>query len=292
MKEEKNTTQAVAKQEKKPTTVVGELNRLFNREQTQKSMQMMLGSKTQGFVTSVLSAVNNNALLKKCNPDSIYTSALAAASMDLPINPNLGFAALVPYKMECTFQIMAKGLTQLAIRTGQYKNIEVHEVYEGEITSCKKFRGEYEFGDKTSDKVVGYMAYFSLMSGFEKYLYMTVEEIRAHGKRYSKAYNIPNTLWQTNFDAMAKKTVLKLLLSKYGILSIEMQRAIKFDQGKIKNGQDLVDIDDAEVEYLDNENDAVDEKKAKEVADKFKDFPAEDAEVVNENTGEIFGDMK
>ena len=291
MAEEKTATQAVAKKQEK-MTVVGELNRLFSREQAQKSMQMMLGSKMQGFVTSVLSAVNNNALLKKCNPDSIYTSALAAASMDLPINSNLGFAALVPYKMECTFQIMAKGLTQLAIRTGQYKNIEVHEVYEGEITSCKKFRGEYEFGDKTSDKVVGYMAYFSLMSGFEKYLYMTVEEIRAHGKRYSKVYNIPNTLWQTNFDAMAKKTVLKLLLSKYGILSIEMQRAIKFDQGKIKNGQDLVDIDDAEVEYLDNENDAVDEKKAKEVADKFKDFPAEDAEVVNENTGEIFGDMK
>lgn len=289
MAEEKTATQAVAKKQEK-MTVVGELNRLFSREQTQKNMQMMLGNKMQGFITSVLSTVNNNVLLKKCSPNSIYTSALAAASMDLPINSNLGFAALVPYGSECTFQIMAKGLTQLAIRTGQYKNIEVHEVYEGEIKSCKKFRGEYEFGEKTSDKIVGYMAYFSLMSGFEKYLYMTVDEIRAHGRKYSKSFN--KGVWQTDFPSMACKTVLKLLLSKYGILSIEMQRAIKFDQGKIKDGQDLVDIDDAEVEYLDNDTDAVDEVKAKEIADKFKDFSDNDVEIVNKSTGEVFESKK
>ncbi len=174
--------------------------------------------------------------------------------MDLPINPNLGFAAIVPYKNTAQFQLQYKGLVQLAMRSGQYKTINVSEVYEGEIKNVNRFTGDYEFGERTSDMVVGYMAYFKLVNGFEKYSYMTVDEIKEHAARYSKTYQRGDGVWKDNFDAMAKKTVLKLLLSKFGILSIEMQRAQTFDQSSIKSDLTVTDVDDAEIEYVDNDS--------------------------------------
>jgi len=118
-----------------------------------------------------------------------------------------------------------------------------------------KFKGEYEFGERTSDKVVGYIAYFSLINGFEKFLYMSVDEVRAHAKRYSKTYSNPRGTWQTNFDAMAQKTVLKRLLSKYGILSIEMQLSLTADQATVRMDEQT---DEFGFDYVDNDGDAVD----------------------------------
>lgn len=248
----------------------------FENDAVKKNLKAMLGSKAQGFATSVLSVVNNNKLLQNAEPASIYSSAMVAASLDLPINPNLGFAAIVPYGRQAQCQIMTKGFIQLAIRSGQYAKINNAIVHEGELVSYDPFKDEYVFDatKRKSDEVIGYMAYIRLTSGYEKYFYMTKEEALSHGKRYSKTFE--NGIWKDNPDAMCLKTVLRLLLSKYGILSTEMQRAIKFDQGVIKNDfsqmESIEEIDEAEVEYVDNPQIGINEKKAQEVADKFKDF--------------------
>lgn len=248
----------------------------FQKESCIKNLQAMLGQKAQGFTTSVLSVVNNNKLLQNASPETIYSSAMVAASLDLPINPNLGFAAIVPYGKVAQFQIMTRGLVQLAIRSGQYAKINNAVVHKGELVKYDPFRDEYEFdvSKRESDEIVGYVAYFRTIGGFEKYFYMTKEEAMAHGKKYSKSFN--NGVWTTDPDAMCLKTVLKLLLSKFGILSIELQRAIKFDQGVAKGDftqmNSIEDIDTVEVDYVDNDQNTVDEQKLKSVADKFADF--------------------
>lgn len=247
----------------------------FSNETCMNNLRAMLGQKAQGFATSVLSVVNNNKLLQNVNPATIYSSAMVAASLDLPISPSLGFAAIVPYGRSAQFQIMTRGLVQLAIRSGQYAKITNAVVHKGELVKYDPFKDEYEFDvtKKESDEIIGYVAYFKTIGGFEKYLYMTKEEAMAHGKKYSKSFS--SGVWASDPEAMCLKTVLKLLLSKFGILSIEMQRAIKFDQGVAKGDftkmESMDEIDEAEVEYVDNAQ-GVDEEKAKEVAEKFKDF--------------------
>lgn len=215
----------------------------------------ILGKKGDGFVASVLSVVNNNALLAKAEPRSILNSALLAASLDLPINQNLGFAAIVPFnngrehRVEGQFQMMTRGYVQLAIRSGQYKTINVTEVRDGEIRSVNRFTGEYEFGPAVSDRIIGYMAYFRLTNGFEKYFFMTVEELNQHAQRFSQTYKRGYGLWVDNFDAMARKTVLKLLLSKFGVLSVQMQHAVTADGGVVRS-----DVTEGEVtaDFVDN----------------------------------------
>lgn len=228
----------------------------FNNDTCMNNLRAMLGKKAQGFVTSVLSVVNSNTLLQKASPQSVYSSAMVAASLDLPINPNLGFAAIVPYGQQAQFQIMTRGLIQLAIRSGQYEKICNATVHEGELVKYDPFTDDYQFdaSKRTSDKVIGYMAYFKMVGGYEKYLYMTVDEVLAHGKKYSKTFS--SGPWKDNTEAMCLKTVLKLLLSKFGALSIEMQRAIRFDQGIIGDDNTMIntveDIDATEVKYEDN----------------------------------------
>lgn len=223
------------------------LKSIMSHDATKKRFHEILGKKSAGFISSVLSVANSN--LKNAEPQSVLNAAVIAATLDLPINPNLGFAYIVPYGSQAQFQMGAKGFIQLAMRSGQYKTINVREVREGEIVKESKFTGEYEFGEATSDEVVGYMAYFKLLNGFEKFFYMTKGELEAHGKKYSKNYN---GLWKSNFDSMAKKTVLKLALSKYGVLSIEMQMAQTFDQSVIKNDMVSNNVEEAEIEYIDN----------------------------------------
>lgn len=247
----------------------------FQNEQVKQNLQAMLGKKAQGFATSVLSVVNNNKLLQNADPATVYSSAMVAASLDLPINPNLSFAAIVPYGKVAQFQIMTRGLIQLAIRSGQYERITNAVVHKGELVKADPFTDEYIFDatKRESDEVIGYMAYFRTTGGFEKYLYMSKDEVLAHGKRYSKSFT--SGPWKDNTEAMCLKTVMKLLLSKYGILSIEMQRAIRFDQGVVKGDISTInnaeEIDEAEVEYVDAKP-IVDEKKAKEIKEKFDGF--------------------
>lgn len=275
-------TTTTNQQVQKPMTLAN----LLSGDKVKNRFNEILGAKAPGFISSVLSVANNNTLLKKAKPQSVLNSAVIAATLDLPINQNLGFAYIVPYKDEAQFQLGYKGLIQLAMRSGQYKTINVNEVYEGEITKVNRFTGDYEFGEKTSDKVVGYMAYFKLVNGFEKYLYMTTEDAEKHGKRYSQTFKRGGGLWSTDFDAMAKKTCLKMLLSKFGILSIEMQRAQTFDQAVVKGDiTEVENVDEAEISYVDNES-----GKSK-LQDLAMANAIQDAEIIDEETGEVINEQ-
>jgi len=221
---------------------------LFEQPSIKQKFQQMLGQKAEGFIVSVISAVNTNSELSKSDANSVLYAAATAASMDLPVNSNLGFAHIIPYKGKAQFQMGYKGFIQLAQRSGLFKTISAAPIFEGQLVSEDPLAGyEFNFKVRDSDKVIGYAAYFKLLNGFEKTLYMTVEELQAHGRKYSKSYS--SGQWAQNFEAMALKTVLKLLLSKYAPLSIEMQRAVLVDQSAIKSWDGEVDV-----EYVDNDS--------------------------------------
>lgn len=237
-----------------------------------KRFSDILGKKSAGFISSLVSLSKTKALAV-ADPNTVVASALIAASLDLPIVPTLGFAAIVPFYDSKTkqtlaqFQIMTKGLIQLAQRSGQYKTINVAAVYEGDIKGYNRFTGEIEFDTShvpdASKEPIGYVAYMQLTNGFEKYLYMTADELKAHGLRYSQTFKKGFGLWKDNFDAMAKKTVLKLLLSKYGPLSVDMQMqlAMQADQAAIRmESIEDTDIADATMEYVDNVEDVTEEE--------------------------------
>lgn len=243
---------------KKSNGTVGQatLKSMINDERTKNKFKEMLGNKAAGFLTSLMNTTNGNAQLQQADPNSILKAGAIAATLDLPIDPNLGFAYIVPYnnkgKNEAQFQMGYKGFVQLAIRTGQYKRINVTELYEGQFESYDPITDElkYNLDNRLSDEITHYVAYFQTINGFEKYNVMSKEEIENHAKKFSKTYSYKGSSWQTNFNTMAKKTVLKLLLSKFGILSIEMQTAQKADQAVIRE----FDKNNIEVEYVDNEN--------------------------------------
>jgi recombination protein RecT len=163
----------------------------------------------------------------------------------------------VPYGRQAQFQIMYKGFIQLAIRSGQYLTINSAPVFEGELVKIDRVKGEFTFDydKRTSDKVIGYTAYFKLINGFEKTLYMTVQEVNNHGKRFSKSYQKGFGIWVDDFDSMAQKTVLKRLLSKWGILSIEMKDAIMYDQAVFKNEETFTYADNPQSKSFDDTED-------------------------------------
>lgn len=226
------------------------LETLLNKDTVKKRFEDVLGKKAAGFITSVISAYKSNEKLSEAEPMSVLSAAMVAASLDLPINPNLGFAHIVPYKSNGTaiaqFQMGWKGFVQLAIRSGQFHKINPFVVYEGQLVKWDKFKDEMEFKDgRTSDKVWGYVLYFKLNSGFEKFYVMTFEEMEKHAKRYSQAYKSGFGPWKTDFDAMGLKTVTKLGLSKFGVLSIEMNKAIEVDEAEV------IDIDTQTPKFVD-----------------------------------------
>jgi recombination protein RecT len=211
------------------------IEQLLARVDVRKRFEDVLRDNAPAFISSIIAATKSNPYLSKCDAMSVVSSAAVAASLNLPINPSLGFAHIVPYKDKAQFQMGWKGFVQLAIRTGQYKTMNTAEVYEGELKSWNRITAEVDIDltAKASDKVIGYVAFFRTVNGFEKYLYMTVDEIERHARRYSQSYGRGFGPWKDNFPAMAMKTVLKLLLSKYGLLSIEMQKALRADQAVI-----------------------------------------------------------
>lgn len=259
---------------------------LVSQESVKARFEELLGKKAPGFISSLLAVVNNNKLLAKVNPNTIVAAGAMAASLDLPINQNLGFAYIIPYGNEAQFQMGYKGYIQLAMRTGQYQTINAAEVYEGEIVKQNRFTGEYEFGEKTSDKIVGYIAYFKLVNGFEKYLYISIEEMQAHAKKFSKNYKGGTDKWGiTDFHSMAIKTVLKRLISKYGILSIEMQGqpivdAITNDGGKMTMKEDGTLEADFEGDTIDTDGMTIYQEEPHTV------ITTEDGVTVNTETGE------
>jgi len=260
---------------KTPAVGVKALSSFLNSDGIKNKFTEILGQKGVGFISSVLSVVSSNQSLANADQNSIYTAALLAASLDLPINQNLGFAYIVPYnakqsdgsfKQMAQFQLGYKGFKQLAQRTGQFKYINESDVRKGEIKNYDRLTGDITFEwiqdttERLKQPIVGYVSYFELQNGFKSTFYMSVEEIEAHAKKYSQTYKKFGTgLWKDDKEGMSKKTVAKLNLSKNAPLSIEMQRAIVSDQAVIKSDsfltEDTVDID---TQYVDNEEVYVD----------------------------------
>ncbi|MGP1470018.1 MAG: recombinase RecT [Schwartzia sp. (in: firmicutes)] len=197
-------------------------------DKIKRKFNEVLDNGAGAFVTSLLSLVKSTPQLAAAEPKTVISAAMTAATLKLPINPNLGFAYIIPYGHEAQFQMGWKGYVQLAMRTGQYKTINAAVVYEGQIEDMDFITGEIIKGKKKSDKVVGYVAYFELINGFKKTFYMTREDMLRHAQTFSKSYAYDKrsgkgtSVWSTNFDAMGLKTVIKQLISKYGIMSIDM----------------------------------------------------------------------
>lgn len=238
------------------------LKNMLNAPSVMEQFNNALAKSAPTFVASVIDLYNGDTNLQQCEPKAVVMEALKAAVLKLPINKALGYAFIIPFnnsvkdekgnwvkKMVPTFQMGYKGYIQLAMRTGQYRTINADVVYEGELRKANKLTGEIAFdGEKKSDKVVGYFCYFELLNGFSKTLYMTVEQMAEHAKRYSKGLKKETTVeslinlsnlpvapdsktvgWMGNFHGMSVKTVIRNLLGKYGYLSVEMQQAIVND---------------------------------------------------------------
>jgi recombination protein RecT len=202
----------------------------------QESAERALGTGGRQFLTSILSFANSNTAIMECEPRSVYAACLTAATLDLSVNPNLGQAYILPYKnkgvMQAQFQIGYRGFIQLSIRSGEFQRIGANEVYDGQLAGYDDFSGEpiFDFNAGQQGEIIGYMAYFQLTNGFRKVSFMPKEKVEKHAKKYSQSYKANFGPWKDNFDGMAKKTVLKLLLSKFAPLNTEMQRALEEDQ--------------------------------------------------------------
>lgn len=228
---------------------------LVHNEEFVKKANDVLGKGTQQFMSSVLSLYNSDRNLQSCDPIKLYNCCLMAAAIKLPFNQNLGQAYIIAYKGEPQLQIGWKGFVQLAQRSGFYRTINCTDVKEGEILKYDRLTGEIEFvwiveeTERKKAKTVGYVAYFELLNGFRKMFYMTVDELKAHAEKYSQTYKRGYGVWVDNFDAMSRKTVIKLSLSKYGPLSVDMQRAIELDQadseGEYIDNKPIIDVEDA-----------------------------------------------
>jgi recombination protein RecT len=269
----------VATTNQAPIVGVKALSNFLNSDSIKSKFAEVLGDKDKGvaFVTSILSVVNSNGQLANADQNSLYTAALMAATLDLPINPSIGHSFLVPfntkqadgtYKTMVQFQISAKGLKQLAMRSGQFLKMNDSDVREGEIESVDRMTGEIKFKwiqddkERLSKPVVGFISYFKLQNGFESTFYMTKEEVELHAKKFSQTYKKFGTgLWKDMFEKMASKTVIKLHLSKDAPLSTSVQKALISDQAVIKNdrfansNEETVDV---EAEYVDHQEVALD----------------------------------
>lgn len=234
---------------------------LMENPSIKKRFEGVLKEKAPQYMSSIVNLVNSDTNLQKCDGMSVIASCMVAATMDLPVDKNLGYAWVVPYGSRAQFQMGYKGYIQLALRTGQYKAINVVEIREGELVSWNPLTEEIEvdFSKRESDAVIGYAGYFKLINGFEKTVFWTKEEVNNHANKFSKTINSKNSVWKSNFDAMAKKTVLRNLLSKWGILSIEMQKAYTADEGLInKEFMDDVENVQANVDDIQEYDDVVD----------------------------------
>ena len=228
------------------------IKNFLNSQTVQQKFVEILGKNAASFITSVLQVVNSNDMLKNADPQTVYSAAMMSATLNLPINNNLGFAYIVPFKnnksnrIEAQFQLGYKGFIQLAQRTGQFERINACAIYSDDTEQDVYNRLTSLLPRPPSGQVTGYIAYFQLLNGYKAHLSMSIDELNAHANKYSQSAKKGFGVWKDNFDAMAQKTVIKLLLSKQAPLSIDMPltTAIQADQSVIVNG---------EYRYTDNE---------------------------------------
>lgn len=212
-------------------TKIDQFKNLLNTPTVRAQIKNSLKENANTFMSSLIDLYSSDKALQNCDPEKVMMECVKAVSLKLPLVKSLGLAYVVPYKNVPTFTIGYKGLIQLAQRSGQYQTIHADCVYEGELQGVDKISGRLDLsGERTGDTVVGYFAYFKLLNGFEKMLYMSREEMEAWAKRYSPSYGSSFTPWKNEFDKMAQKTVLRRLIGTYGILSTEMQTAFMQDE--------------------------------------------------------------
>ncbi|MGL5972454.1 MAG: recombinase RecT [Oscillospiraceae bacterium] len=264
-------------------------------------LQQVLGSRKEKFVTNMVALVNANPALAECTNKSLMSAAIIATSLDLSLNSSFGHAYVVPFKNNKTgnkdaqFQIGWKGYVQLAIRSGQYKKINAVPIYANQFISWNMVEEEIVLSDdlEESGEVVGYLAYIETINGFKKTMYWTKTKMLKHADTFSMAFNVDNykkknegtypqkdlwklsSFWYKDFDSMAQKTMLRQILSKYGILSIEMQQAYENDQA-------VIDVQENKKEYIDNDITQSILEEAVQVQEEVKTN-----QVVDQETGEI-----
>lgn len=227
----------IQKQENKQITPVNQMKNLIKNQGMQNLFADALKENKDRFLASIIDLYNGDSNLQGCDPKEVIMEALKAATLNLPINKSLGYAYIVPFKnkdkLTPQFQIGYKGYIQMAQRSGQYKALNAGILYEGMEVKRDFLRGTFEIiGEPKSDKVIGYFAYFQLLNGYEKAIFMTKEQVTDHAKRYSQGYGSEYSPWKKQFDEMAQKTVIKRLLSKYGVLTTEFQDAIKEEEDR------------------------------------------------------------
>lgn len=221
--------------EKRQPSPVDRLKTVIASQSVQQQFQNALSDNAPLFVASLIDLYASDSYLQQCEPSAVIMEALKAATLKLPINKNLGFAYIVPYKNKGgkqipNFQVGYKGYIQLAMRTGQYRFLNAGALYEGHTVDRDLLTGEVKiYGKQTSDKVIAYFAYMQLLNGFSKALCWTKDEVIEHAKRFSKSYSHTSSPWKTDFDAMAIKTMIRNLLSRYGVMSVEMLTGLSSD---------------------------------------------------------------
>ena len=261
-------------------------SQFLTQDAIKNKINSIVGSdKGASFVSGLLSAVTSNPTLSECSQPSLLNCALLGSSLNLSPSPQLGMYYMVPYEntkvidgekfkvKEAQFQLGWKGYVQLALRTGQYKNISAISVKEGELKSFNRLTDEVEIefiendAEREKAKTIGYIAYFKLINGFEKTIYWSKEKMEAHADKYSKAFSLESykklqkgeipekemwkysSYWYKDFDGMAYKTLIRQLISKWGIMSTEMELAFRNDMAVIR--------EDNTPDYIDNQEEPV-----------------------------------
>lgn len=243
---------------KKPMGMTAYLSQDAVRDQINRVVGGKNGTR---FITSIVSAVNNNTQLAACDNASILSSALLGEALNLSPSPQLGHYYMVPFNDKekgkvAQFQLGYKGYIQLAIRSGQYRKLNVTAIKEGELIRFDPLNEEIEVRliederAREEAKTIGYYAFFEYTNGFRKAIYWSREKMEAHAERYSMGYRAKKgyTFWEKDFDAMAYKTMLRQLISKWGIMSIELAQAIDADNAVINpdGTPDYVELQDTE----------------------------------------------
>ena len=249
----------------------------LTQEDVKEQINKVVGGKNATrFISSIISAVQTNPQLQECTNASILSAALQGEALKLPPSPQLGFFYMIPFKnkkkgcTEAQFQISAKGYKQLAMRSGQYLDIDVLYIHEGEYLGRDKYTGKQKFefieddDERESRPIIGYLAYLEMLNGFRKQIYWTKTKMEKHADKYSQAFSLEasrklangeipqselwkySSYWYTSFDEMAEKTMIRQLLSKWGMLTTELAEAYDADMAVIHEDgtKDYVDTED------------------------------------------------
>ena len=263
-----------------PTATKKSITSYLNSSAMQGYLNDVIGNNKDKFITNLVSVTNQNKALQECTNMSLVSGALVATTLKLSLNSAFGYAYLVPFKnkkektVEAQFQIGYKGYIQLALRTGEYHRLNAVPIYKSQFIGWDALTEDLKlssFDNFEDDELIGYVSYFKLNNGFEKTMFWSYDKMLKHADTYSQAFSsdiaakikdnkIPqsdmwkySSYWYKDFDGMALKTMLRQLLSKYGIMSEEMQKAYEYDQSVIVDNKPL---------YIDNEKKQIESKKS------------------------------